>query len=481
MGLTACTLKRKTMYKSTDYEYEQLSFINFNMACGMQLDMNNEWIHIAQKLPWRAWLTLYVAMFPSNTGNVAKPCRMVLGALTIQTRLGFSDRELVDQLRQNPYYQYFIGLASFQYTAPFTRTLLVEWRKRIDFQFAVNANNLLCDAAPKGFRFRKKQEAATQYGTLLATQICDATVAPQYIRYPQDTSLLNEARSKLEKMIQFFCDKYGLKKPRTYCRIAHKEYLAFARAKKPSAEKIRAAVGSQLSYVRRDLDYIDRFMQQGYAPAAKFCDQIITIHLLYDQQKYMYDNKTHSVENRIVSISQPYVRPVVRGKAKAPTEFGAKLHLSIDETGFGRIEFLSFDAFNEGPMLIEALNAYRYRNGHYPKRVLVDKIYRTQDNIRFCNENGIRISGPKLGRPVKDANALRKNRKTAAQDNTDRIEIERYFSTAKRRNGMGRIARKREDTSLSTIAMSVLVTNIFGTFKLAVEEFENKKLKSSKS
>ena len=319
--------------------------------------------------------------------DVAKPCRMVLGALIIQTRLGFSDRELVDQLRQNPYYQYFIGLASFQYTAPFTRTLLVEWRKRIDFQFAVNANNLLCDAAPKAFRFRKKQGAA----------------------------------------------------------------------------------------------YIDRFMQQGYAPAAKFCDQIITIHLLCDQQKYMYDNKTHSVENRIVSISQPYVRPVVRGKAKAPTEFGAKLHLSIDETGFGRIEFLSFDAFNEGPMLIEALNAYRYRNGHYPKRVLVDKIYRTQDNIRFCNENGIRISGPKLGRPVKDANALRENRKTAAQDNTDRIEIERYFSTAKRRNGMGRIARKREDTSLSTIPMSVLVTNIFGTFKLAVEKFENKKLKSSKS
>ena len=217
MGLTACTLRRKTMYKSTDYEYEQLSFINFNMACGMQLDMNNEWIHIAQKLPWRAWETLYVAMFPSNTGNVAKPCRMVLGALIIQTRLGFSDRELVDQLRQNPYYKYFIGLASFQYTAPFTRTLLVEWRKRIDFQFAVNANNLLCDAAPKAFRFRKKQGAA----------------------------------------------------------------------------------------------YIDRFMQQGYAPAAKFCDQIITIHLLYDQQKYMYDNKTHSVENRIVSISQPYVRPVV--------------------------------------------------------------------------------------------------------------------------------------------------------------------------
>ena len=93
------------MYKSTDYEYKQLSFINFNMACGMQLDMNNEWIHIAQQLPWRAWETLYVSMFPSNTVNVAKPCRMVLGSLILQTRMGFSDRELVDQLRQNPYYR----------------------------------------------------------------------------------------------------------------------------------------------------------------------------------------------------------------------------------------------------------------------------------------------------------------------------------------------------------------------------------------
>ena len=145
------------MYKSTYYEHEQLSFINFNMACGMQLDMNNEWIRIAQQLPWKAWEALYVAIFPSNTGNVAKPCRMVLGSLILQMRLGFTDRELVDQLHQNPYYQYFIGLSSFQHMAPFTRTLLVEWRKRIDLQFVLNANNLLCDAAPKTFRFRKKQ------------------------------------------------------------------------------------------------------------------------------------------------------------------------------------------------------------------------------------------------------------------------------------------------------------------------------------
>ena len=178
------------------------------------------------------------------------------------------------------------------------------------------------------------------------------------------------------------------------------------------------------------------------------------------------------MENRIVSISQPYVRPIVRGKASKPTEFGAKIHLSVDELGFARIEHLSFDSFNEGPMLQNAIEAYKYRTDHYPERVLVDQIYRTKDNIAFCKKNGIRLSGPKLGRPTKDKAKKDAAKKIADQDNVDRIQIERFFSTAKRRNGMKLIDRKREDTSLMTIALSVMVTNIFGTFKLAVEQIE---------
>ena len=467
------------MYKTPDYDYEQLSFVNFNTTCGMQLDPNNEWIRISKNLPWRAWETLYSVMFPSPTGNVAKPCRMVMGSLIIQMRMGYTDRDLVEQILQNPYYQFFIGLEAFQHVAPFNPSLLVFWRKRIDLEFVIKANDILCDATPEAFGFRKRRNN-TRYGTLIATQICDATVAPQYIRYPQDTSLLNEARLKLETMIDFFCEVYSLEKPRTYRKVAHKEYLAFAKSKRSSSEKIRATVKAQLGYVRRDLGYIDDFMHEGYAPARKYINNIITIHLLYDQQKYMYDNNTHKVENRIVSISQPYVRPIVRGKAKTPTEFGAKLHLSIDEVGFGRIEYLSFDAFNEGPMLIDALNAYHYRNNCYPERVLVDQIYRTTANIQFCKDNGIRISGPKRGRPFKDEKQARKVRKQEASDNADRIEIERYFSTTKRRNGLGLINRKREDTSLSTIAMSVLVTNVFGTFKHAVEELEANTSKAQK-
>ena len=437
----------------------------------MQLDSQNEWVKDANRLPWKVWEASYASMFPGIKGCVAKPCRMVIGSFIIQQRMGFSDRDLVKQIQENPYYQYFIGIESFQHTPPFSPTLLVEWRKRIDVSFVIKANDALCDAMPKGQR-NKRSFGLSSRGTLVATQVCDATVAPQNIRFPQDTSLLNEARTKLEKMIDWFCSEYGLEKPRTYRKVAHKEYLAFAKSKKPSIDRIRLTIRQQLGYVNRDLKYVDGFIQGGYELDRKFQDDLGTIRKVYEQQKYMLENNTHKVADRIVSISQPYVRPVVRGKISKPTEFGAKLHLSIDEYGFARIEYLSFDAYNEGPMLIQALEAYKYHHGCYPERVLVDQIYRTRPNIAFCQKNGIRISGPRLGRPARNEEIRRKDAKTAAHDNADRIQIERYFSTAKRRNGMGLITKKREDTSLTTIALSILVTNIFGSFKLAVEELK---------
>ena len=94
---------------------------------------------------------------------------------------------------------------------------------------------------PKPRKLKKRFDSGKS-GVLIATQIYDATEAPQHIRYPQDTSLLNEAWLKLERMLDWFCCQYGLVKPRTYRKIAHKEYLAFAKSKKPSRELLAAEI-----------------------------------------------------------------------------------------------------------------------------------------------------------------------------------------------------------------------------------------------
>jgi len=68
------------------------------------------------------------------------------------------------------------------------------------------------------------------------------------------------------------------------------------------------------------------------------------IQYIYSQQAQMYNEHTHSIDNRIVNIYQPYVRPIVRGKDKALLEFGAKLRVSI-QNGYTRINTLSWPAF----------------------------------------------------------------------------------------------------------------------------------------
>ena len=184
----------------------------------------------------------------------------------------------------------------------------------------------------------------------------------------------------------------------------------------------------------------------------------LTITALYEQQKYMYDNKIHSVEHRIVSITQPWLRPIVRGKVKAPVEFGAKFDLSLDSEGYGRIEKISFEAYNESTCLTEAVERFKERTGYYPNRVLADQIYRTRANRNYCKEHGIRLSGPKLGRPGEN---VKVDKKQEYQDNTDRIEVERTFSLSKRCYGMSCITTKLEKTQLTSIALSVFVTNLF--------------------
>ncbi|MGM9628076.1 MAG: hypothetical protein ACI3V4_08310 [Faecousia sp.] len=102
------------------------------------------------------------------------------------------------------------------------------------------------------------------------------------------------------------------------------------------------------------------------------------------------------VPDRSVSISQPWVRPIVRGKAHANTEFGAKLHISLVD-GYAKIERLSFDAFNEATDFFSAVEGYRQEHGCYPRRILVDKIYRNRETISWCKAQGIQLTGPSLG------------------------------------------------------------------------------------
>ena len=460
------------MYKFD--RYHQYSLSDFNQPMGMEMNPENRWVKKAAMIPWDEIEDRYAELFPSEVGMPAKPLQTALGSLLIQKEYGYSDRELVEQIKENPYYQYFIGLPGYEYKAPFVPSLLVEFRKRLDENILAEINEMIAaynssddssddDSNGGG---NSADDTSNESNTDAASEpenagtlILDATCAPQNIAFPQDISLLNEARENLEAMIDQICYEYNFYKPRMYREKAREAYLALAKWRKRTSKRIRKAIGQQLRFISRDLGYIDMFvLYNNVVLNEKQYNRLCVIKELYKQQKYMYDNKTHKVKDRIVSISQPYIRPIVRGKAKAPVEFGAKLDMSIDEKGFARLEKLSFDPYNEQDVLITAIENYRKRTGHYPQRVLVDQIYRNQKNRAYCKSRKIRILGKALGRPKK--NPTSEEKKIAHQDNTDRIEVERGFSLAKRCFGMGLITTKLDITTRSSIALSILAMNI---------------------
>lgn len=102
-------------------------FMDFNQPLGLHMNPNNRWSKMADSIPWDVFEQKYASLFKSKTGNVAKPLRMALGSLIIQTKYQYPDRELVEQLAENPYYQYFIGLLGYQESAPIEASVLVSF------------------------------------------------------------------------------------------------------------------------------------------------------------------------------------------------------------------------------------------------------------------------------------------------------------------------------------------------------------------
>lgn len=184
-----------------------------------------------------------------------------------------------------------------------------------------------------------------------------------------------------------------------------------------------------------------------------------TIRRLVDQQSTMYQSKTHRVEERIVNLYQPHVRPIVRGKAGASVEFGAKVAISL-ENGYSRIEKLSWDSFNEAGTLIDSAENYKRRNGCYPEAILADRIYRNRDNLSYCKKHNIRLSGPKLGRPQTNALLKKAEKQIERQDASDRNAVEEKFGEGKRKYGLGRITVKLKETAECMIAMQFLIMNL---------------------
>jgi hypothetical protein len=296
-----------------------------------------------------------------------------------------------------------------------------------------------------------RQEVITHFGKLLI----DPTACPQNIAYPTDLKLLNTCREVTEKLIDKLYDAslHGATKPRIYRKQARHRYLLISKKKLKHRKELRKAIGQQLRYVRRNLNNIDNLLSvyENSPLQVRDLQYLASIRKIYAQQLEMYSGRTHRVTDRIVSLYQPHVRPIVRGKERASVEFGSKINVSLID-GYSFIDRLSWDAYNEGSYLMQPIDKYKTRHGYYPSSVSVDRLYCTRENRRKLKELVIDLIGRQLGRPPKSGKVK--------LDPGERNPIEGKFGQGKTRYGLGLIKARLQGTSESWVSMIILVMNL---------------------
>ncbi len=448
----------------------QLSIEAFKAPFQNSLSTDNRWVKLSEIVPWDKFAHRYISMMNSGFGRPGISPRIVLGALIIKHKEKLDDRGVIEAIQENIYMQFFLGLTEFTIKPVFDPSLFVDIRKRVGAYIFDSLNiDLLqsisdkTDKAHSKKEENNKEEPPKNKGKMQA----DATVADQYITYPTDSGLLNSSRKECQKIIDFLYeanDKTGVK-PRTYRKKLDKAFLTYSKKKKKAKKVHRKMNRTLLEAVRRNLGHIDKMLNtfektHGFFPLNHKSQRMLWIvQHLYQQQKTMYDTKKQSYPDRLVSIYQPHVRAIPRGKTKAQIEFGSKLGVSLDQ-GFARINTFSWDAYHEGKDLIHQVEAYKKLHGYYPELVLVDKAYATRENRKWLKEREIRITAPPLGRKKKVQTTTnyqkRKNKREAAERN----HIEGKFGQGKNGYGLNQIKARLQSTSESWVSCIFFIMNL---------------------
>ena len=428
-------------------------------------------------IPWDIFAQHYISLMDVKIGRPGINPRTILGALIIKHKEALSDQGTIEMIQENIYMQFFVGLEGFQTKPIFDSSLFVTIRKRLGKKTFDELNeyliqNLSAKSDKKNIAKKKDDDDLPPNKGKMQS---DATVSDQYIAFPTDSKLLNASRKKLEEMIDklYGWDDSLSQKPRTYRRTMGTAFLNYSKKKRKTYKDHRKMNRKLLECVRRNLRSVDTMLAdtpelvlgKDYPLNQADLDMLETIKRLHQQQKQMYDTKTRSCQSRIVSIHQPHVRPIVRGKQNAQVEFGSKLGVSLDN-GFALVETLSWDAYNESKDLISQVENYLRIHGYYPELVQVDKIYATRENRKWLQERNIRITAPPLGRKSKvKMNHYQKTKRK--KEAAERNHIEGKFGQGKNRYGLNKIQARLKETSETWISCIFFIMNLINYRKKA--------------
>ena len=424
------------------------------------LSKSNRWVKLADNLPWDKIEKEYNKhLRNSHNGAGNKPARMVVGALIVKHVEGLSDEKTIQAIQENPYMQYLLGLPKFTEKPVFVPELFVLVRKRLDHDFFNQLTLMLSEADGSHPKKTHTDEEGNGHG---GTVKVDATCCNAEVRYPTDSNLLEDGSRLIDRLLDKFCARHKARKPQTRRAEARQAFISLTRKKRKGKKLVNKVKLIQLRCLQADMQtFLDFLGEQSSNLLSCFsrhdCKCLKAAFKMYEQQKKMFDENVRRCADRIISIYQPHLRPIVRGKAKAKVEFGAKVGASI-VNGYTYVDRLSWNAYNESSDLATQLELYKKRFGMLPKEVQADKLYLGKANRKIIKESHVDCFNHPLGRPPKEENDDHAEDKKRAIG--ERNEVEATFGTSKRVYGANDIRAKLDNTADTWIGACFFAKNV---------------------
>ena len=420
----------------------------------------NRWVKLADNLPWDQIEKEYNKRLKnSHSGAGNKPARMVVGALIVKHVENLSDEKTILAIQENPYMQYLLGLTKFTEKPVFVPELFVLVRKRLDHDFFNMLTLMLAEAdGSKPKKESTDNEGNSHGGTIKV----DATCCDAEVRYPTDCNLLEDGSRLIDRLLDKFCTAYKIKKPQTHRVEARQAFIQLTKKKRRGKKLIDKTKLVQIRCLQADFQtFLDFLGKQSSILLACFSRHdfkcLKAAFKMYEQQKMMFEQNVRRCADRIISIYQPHLRPIVRGKAKAKVEFGAKIGASI-VNGYTYVDHLSWDAYNESSDLPMQMELYKKRFGMLPREIQADKLYLGKENRKYIKDCHVDCYNRPLGRPPKECNDGHAEDKKRAIG--ERNEIEATFGTSKRVYRANDIRAKLDDTADTWIGACFFAKNV---------------------
>jgi hypothetical protein len=379
-----------------------------------------------------------------------------LALMFLKAYTGLSDRKLYEHLNGSIQYQLFCGI----FLGP---EKLADFKiiSRIRTQLAKKLNmRMTQDVLAKAWKpYIKNPNVVLE----------DATCYESYIRFPTNVKILWESVDWMYAQMKLACKCLKIPAPRTKYLEQKDKYFAYMRMRKKPWKQTIKRTRSLLYLLNKLIEELDKIEDQHRIYLKfpeKYYEKRRVIRKVLSQQQEMFTTGSHSVPERIVSISKSYVRPIVRGKEVKKVEFGAKVNM-IQVDGINFIEHLSFDAFNEGSRLIESVRYSRTLFGKIT-HISADDIYASNANRKWCTNQEITTNFKRKGRPGKHeehrqimAAELRKERAT---------RMEGSFGTEKQHYSLDKIKARIKQNEILWIFFGVHTANAVRIAKRLAQE-----------